>query len=71
MNNYIFKLADMLGVPMYQPFKVRMLDGHTELMKFKQNGLCIFLDRQWVDCEGIMWKALFNGTIEIERSNND
>lgn len=44
MNNYIFKLADLLGVEMYAPFKVRMLDGHTELMKFKQNGLCIFLD---------------------------
>lgn len=65
MNNYIFKLADMLEVPMYRPFKVRMVDGHTELMKFKQNGLAIYLDNCWVDCEGIIWKALFNGTIEV------
>lgn len=67
MNNYIFKLADMLEVPMYQPFRVRMLDNTSKLMKFKQNGLAIYLDNSWVDCEGIMWKALFNGTIEIER----
>lgn len=65
MNNYIFKLADMLGVQMYRPFKVRMVDGHCELMKFKQNGLAIYLDNCWVDCEGLVWKALFNGTIEV------
>lgn len=67
MTNYIYDLARLLKVEMYIPFKVKMLDGHTELMKFKQNGLAIYLDNSWVDCEGIMWKALFNGTIEIER----
>lgn len=67
MTNYIYDLARLLKVEMYIPFKVKMLDGHTELMKFKQNGLAIYLNKQWVDCEGLMWKKLFNGEIKIVR----
>lgn len=65
MTNYLFKIAEMLEVKMYYPFKVRMLDNSIKLLKFRQSGLSIFIDGSWVDAEGLIYKNLLNGNIEI------